>query len=195
MIGHDGQVDDGSGVHVALLHHRIVRVVRELAADGIYLLEGVDGRRVGVSVEIQLESHPGAARGGAGGNVLHIGYRGERVFHGLRDLLLHRFRVGAVVIHADDHIGRIDIRIELHADAPVAVEPQHHEEEHDHEDAHGVRHGVMGQIELLHSAPPLTISASAPSRRREIFVTATRSPSDTPERISIESSLISPSCT
>ena len=170
MIGHDGQVDDGGGVHVALLHHRIVRVVRELAADGIYLLKGVDGRR-------------------------HIGYRGERVFHGLRDLLLHRFRVGAVVIHADDHIGRIDIRIELHADAPVAVEPQHHEEEHDHEDAHGVRHGVMGQIELLHSAPPLTISASAPSRRREIFVTATRSPSDTPERISIESSLISPSCT
>ncbi len=147
---HHRQIDDRRRVHISLLHHRVVRIIRELSADGIHLLRRIDGRRIRVRVEIQLQRHLAPPGPRPGRDVLHIGHRRQRILHRLGDLLLHRLRIRPIIAHSDDHIRHIDIRIQLHPDPPITVQPQDHTKEDDHKNPDRMRHRVAGQIPFVH---------------------------------------------
>ena len=187
MGRNQGQVQDRRCVHIPLFHHRVIGIIRKAFPDGIHLLGSVHRRCIHIGIKIKLQGNLGLSGPGLGSNMLDIGHRRQSILHGLGHLLLHRFRIGAVIGNADYHIGRIDFRIQFHPQAVVAVKPQGHEEEDDHDDAHRMGDGVAGHIQPIHTVP--STSTVMPSFSLEILVTAARSPSEIPVRISMESSL------
>ena len=187
MGRNQGQVQDRRCVHIPLFHHRVIGIIRKAFPDGIHLLGSVHRRCIHIGIKIKLQGNLGLSGPGLGSNMLDIGHRRQSILHGLGHLLLHRFRIGAVIGNADYHIGRIDFRIQFHPQAVVAVKPQGHEEEDDHDDAHRMGDGVAGHIQPIHTVP--STSTVIPSFSLEILVTAAWSPSEIPVRISMESSL------
>ena len=141
------QIDDRRRIHITLFYNRIIRIIRQLSADTVHLLRSIDRRRIRIRIKIQLQRHIRTPRARLRRDVLHIRHRRQRILQRLRDLLLHRLRVRAIIAHRHDDIGHIDIRIQLHTDAPIAVQSKHHEKQHDHKNADRVRHGIPGQIE------------------------------------------------
>ena len=162
MGAHHGDVHNRRRVHIPFLHDRIVRILRQTAPDRIHLLRRIDGRRVHIRVVRQFEHDKSAPRPGTRIDMPDIGNGRERVLHRFRDLLLDRLGIRAVVAHRHHDERRIHIRIQLDPDAPITVEPQHDEKEHDHRDTDGMRHRITRQIPLTHRSGPCCHPRAAP---------------------------------
>ena len=146
LIGLDGDKHDRRGVDVALDDDGLVDFIGKLAADGVYLFRGIDGRRVGVGGEVKLQGDAGLAVGGRRRDVLQVGDRRQGVFDGLYDLLFDRVGVGPVVVDRDRDVRRVEGRQQLDADAVEAEQAEDDEEGDGHADADGPVDGKFRKI-------------------------------------------------
>ena len=159
VIREHGELHDRLRVHVALDDDGRVGLVGQLVGDSLDLLARVDGRRVGIRREVELERHARPLIARRRGDLLDARHRGQRVLDRLDDLLLHRLRARARVLDRDGHIRRVERRQELHAYAVVAVEAEHDKERDDHRDAD---RSLDGKACHIHDALA-SLASSSPS--------------------------------
>ena len=110
VVREHSELDDRLRVHVALDDDRRVGLIGQLVGDGLDLLARVDGRRVGIRREVELERHTGSLVARRRRDLLDARHGGQRVFDRLDDLLLHRLRARARVLDRDRHIRRVERR-------------------------------------------------------------------------------------
>ena len=164
VIREHGELHDRLCVHVALDDDGRVGLVGQLVGDGLDLLARVDGRRVGIRREVELERHARPLISRRRGDLLDTRHRGQRVLDRLDDLLLHRLRARARVLDRYRHVRRVERRQKLHADAIIAVEAEHDEEGDDHRDADRPLDGKACHIHDGDSSPSYgSVSTFLPS--------------------------------
>ena len=145
-------------IFIVLDNHRLLCLIRQLIADALHLLGGINSRLVSIRIKFQLQPHPAAFVTGRGIHSLHIGQGGKGILNRLNHLLLHGFGIGPRIADKHRNIRRIQGRQQLHPDTIKAEQPQHHKKQHNHRNADRPPNGKSCEIHAHPASCPPALS-------------------------------------
>ena len=151
VVPGDGEDRHRQHVRVQLHGHRRANGVVPLAPQLVQSGGELDQGGVHVRAVVELHDHHGHVVPGGGGDLLHVGERGDGGLHGPGHIRLHLLRRRAHIGGVHHHIGQV------HAGQQVGGHLREGDvAQHDHEyDAHDHRIGLFDAVFGKHAAPPV----------------------------------------
>src|ERR1019366_5591621 len=151
--GGDGDLQNGGGVGIELLNHRLLGGLRQLRHDEVDLVLHFLGGHVAVLGQLELNDDQRLAFGRGGAYLVHLADGVDRVLHFLGDFGFDLFWGSARVDDGHDDGGDIDLGKEIDAEREVGKDADHDQRQNQHGGENGSADAKLG--ECMHGLPCL----------------------------------------